>query len=259
VKSNPAGNTYAEKYKFSGNKLVELSEGEGLDWPYAQRAPVVGGNWKSNGDLGFISTFPKTGINTAQFDNEKMSVCVAPTDIHLTELEQTVTRKINVMAQNVSQYPGGAFTGNITAGQLKDIGVNWAITGHSERRARSGTTDQDVAMKTKVAIENGLMVMACIGECLEERELDKTDMVNARQLQAIADELEEDQWTNVVIAYEPIWAIGTGMVATAQQAEDTHFAIRKWLATNVSPEVAAATRILYGGSVNAKNCEKLIQ
>lgn len=99
---------------------------------------------------------------------------------------------------------------------LKDIGVNWALTGHSERRTKNGTTDQSVAVKTKVAIENGMTVMACIGEGLEEREMGKADQINARQLQAIADELAEYQWGHVVIAYEPVWAIGTGKVATAE-------------------------------------------
>lgn len=121
---------------------------------------------------------------------------------------------------------------------MKDIGVNWALTGHSERRTKNGTSDQDVAMKTKVAIENEMMVMACIGEGLEEREMGKADKINARQLQAIADELQEYQWGNVVIAYEPVWAIGTGKVATAEQAQETHANIREWLSTHVSPQVA---------------------
>lgn len=114
-------------------------------------------------------------------------------------------------------------------------------------------------MKTKAAIENGVIVMACIGEQLEERESGKTDEVNARQLQAIADEITESQWGDVVIAYEPVWAIGTGKVATPEQAEETQLNIRKWLAENVSDEVAGKTRILYGGSVNAGNCAELIK
>jgi triosephosphate isomerase len=121
-----------------------------------------------------------------------------------------------------------------------------------------GETDQDVAIKTKIAIDNGMNVMVCIGELLEERESGKTDEVNARQLQAVADKLRFGEWGNVVIAYEPVWAIGTGKVATPEQAEETHMHIRNWLFENINPKVAAATRIIYGGSVNAGNAESLI-
>ena len=165
---------------------------------------------------------------------------------------------MHVAAQDVSQYGRGAYTGNITADQLTDANIKWTLTGHSERRSLFGETDQDVALKTKVAVENGLNVMLCIGEQLEERESGKTGEVNARQLQAVVEELTEGQWGNVVIAYEPVWAIGTGKVATPEQAQDTHAEIRDWLAENVSPAVAGATRILYGGSVNGGNCADLI-
>jgi len=165
---------------------------------------------------------------------------------------------VHVAAQDVSQYGRGAYTGNITADQLTDANIKWTLTGHSERRSLFGETDQDVALKTKVAVENGLNVMLCIGEQLEERESGKTGEVNARQLQAVVEELTEGQWGNVVIAYEPVWAIGTGKVATPEQAQDTHAEIRDWLAENVSPAVAGATRILYGGSVNGGNCADLI-
>jgi len=170
-------------------KLMAVPEVAEDSWASAKRTPVVGGNWKSNGDRDFISTFPKEVLNKSSWDSDKLEVCVAPTDIHLSEVQNSVKEDFNVMAQNVSRWPSGAFTGNITAHMLKDIGVNWALTGHSERRTKNGTTDQDVAVKTKVAIENGMTVMACIGEGLEEREMGKADKINARQLQAIADEL----------------------------------------------------------------------
>lgn len=228
-------------------------------WADVKRQPVVGGNWKSNGDLDFVNSFPKNTLNKSEFDSSKMSVCVAPTDIHLAAVNAEVKDGINVMAQDVSQYPKGAYTGNVTADQLKDIGVHWALTGHSERRTLCNESDKDVALKTKAAIEEGVTVMACIGEQLDEREGGKTDEVNARQLQAIADEITESQWGDVVVAYEPVWAIGTGKVATPEQAEETQANIRKWLAENVSADVAGKTRILYGGSVNAGNCAELIQ
>ena len=228
-------------------------------WGDVERQPVVGGNWKSNGDMDFVNSFPKDVLNKSKFDASKMQVCVAPTDIHLATVNAIVNGDIHVMAQDVSQYPQGAYTGNVTADQLTDIGVKWTLTGHSERRTLHHESDEDVAKKTKVALEKGVSVMACIGEQLEERESGKTGEVNARQLKAIANELTESQWGDVVIAYEPVWAIGTGKVATPEQAEETHFEIRKWLAENVSEDVAAKTRILYGGSVNAENCAELIK
>lgn len=157
--------------------LMAVPEGS---WGDVKRDPVVGGNWKSNGDMDFANSFPKDTLNEMKFDQGKMSVCVAPTDIHLTSVKAVAADQINVMAQDVSQYPKGAYTGNVTGEQLKDIGVHWTLTGHSERRTLCKETDEDVAKKTKAAIESGVTVMACIGEQLEERESGKTDEVNAR-------------------------------------------------------------------------------
>ena len=239
--------------------LAALPEGAEGSWGDVDRNYVIGGNWKSNGDFDFVNSFPEEVLAKAEFDASKVEVVVAPTDLHLTtakaKLEGT---NVNVSAQDVSQYGRGAYTGNITADQLADAGLKWTLTGHSERRTLFGESDKDVALKTKVAVENGLNVMLCIGEQLEEREAGKTGEVNARQLQAVVDELTEGQWGNVVIAYEPVWAIGTGKVATPEQAQETHAEIRAWLAENVSPAVAGATRILYGGSVNGGNCADLI-
>jgi triosephosphate isomerase (TIM) len=160
-----------------------------------------------------------------------------------------------VAAQNVFDKPNGAFTGEISVSQLKDSGINWSILGHSERRTILGESDEVVASKTKVATDGGVSVIWCCGESLEEREAGKTVDVVERQLAAVSAKIGD--WKNVVIAYEPIWAIGTGKVATTQQAQDVHAAIRKWLKANVSDKVAEETRILYGGSVNGKNCKEL--
>lgn len=144
---------------------------------------------------------------------------------------------------------------------LKDFGVQWTLAGHSERRAgfeMPGETSAIVAKKTLIALDTGLKVIACIGEQLAERESGMTMAVCSEQLSAIAAVLSEAHWKNVVIAYEPVWAIGTGKVATPEQAEETHSQIREWIATNVSPTVAKQTRIIYGGSVKANNCKALI-
>ena len=139
---------------------------------------------------------------------------------------------------------------------LVDAAINWVILGHSERRHVFGESDDVVAQKTKRALDHGLQVMACIGEKLDERESGKTDEVNARQLAAIRKYV--DDWSRVVIAYEPVWAIGTGKTATSQQAQEAHVVVRDWLAKNVSKDAAEKTRILYGGSVTEKNAAELI-
>jgi triosephosphate isomerase len=197
--------------------LAALPDGAEGSWSDVDRNYVIGGNWKSNGDFDFANTFPEEVLAKAEFDPKKVEVVVAPTDLHLTTAQSKLAdTHVKVSAQDVSQYGRGAYTGNITADQLSDAKIEWTLTGHSERRTLFGESDQDVALKTKVACENGLNVMLCIGEQLEERESGKTGEVNARQLQAVVDELTEGQWGNVVIAYEPVWAIGTGKVATPE-------------------------------------------
>eukprot|EP00117_Sycon_ciliatum_P003696 scpid102866/ scgid8377/ Triosephosphate isomerase; Triose-phosphate isomerase len=117
---------------------------------------------------------------------------------------------------------------------IKDMGIKWTLTGHSERRTLYGETDQDVGLKTKLALDHGFSVLACIGELLDERESGKTREVNERQLNAIREHC--DDWSNIVIAYEPVWAIGTGKTATPEIAQDTHAEIREWLGKNVSKD-----------------------
>merc|ERR1711988_15102 len=138
---------------------------------------------------------------------------------------------------------------------VTEMGITHTLTGHSERRTLYGESDKDVAVKTKNATDAGLVVLACIGELLEERESGKTNDVNTRQLNAIRELCEN--WDNIVIAYEPVWAIGTGKTATPEIAQETHAGIRKWLTTNISEKVSNETRILYGGSVKPGNCKEL--
>ncbi len=155
----------------------------------------------------------------------------------------------------------GAYTGEVSAQLLVDAGVRWTLTGHSERRVGfggPGESSEVVAKKTAVAVQAGLSVIACIGEQLAERENGTTMDVCAAQLTPIAQALKVADWKKVVIAYEPVWAIGTGKVATPAQAEETHREIRAWIATHVSPFVAREVRIIYGGSVKGSNCKDLI-
>lgn len=181
-------------------------------------------------------------------------VVVSPPALYLQLVRDTLRSNIEVAAQNVFDKPNGAFTGEISVSQLKDSNINWVILGHSERRTILKESDEVVASKTKYATENGLSVIWCCGESLEEREAGKTVDVVTKQLEALKAQIND--WSKIVIAYEPIWAIGTGKVATTEQAQEVHKAIRAWL-KSVSDKVAEETRILYGGSVNEKNCGEL--
>lgn len=186
-----------------------------------------------------------------------IEVVIAPPSLYLLLAREHLRRGIEVAAQNVFDKPNGAFTGEISVDQLRDSGIGWTILGHSERRVILQEDDSFVASKTKAAIDGGISVILCCGESLEQREAGKTiDVVNA-QLKAVAEKLDKKDWDKVVIAYEPIWAIGTGKVATTEQAQEVHAAIRKWLGEVVGADVAEKTRILYGGSVNEKNCKEL--
>jgi len=182
-------------------------------------------------------------------------VVVGVPPCYLDYCSSKLPENVSVAAQNCYKAEKGAFTGEISAAMIKDCGCNWVILGHSERRNVFGETDQLIGEKVAFALQSGLSVIPCIGELLEEREAGKTTEVCFRQLKAIADNVSD--WSRVVIAYEPVWAIGTGKTATPEQAQEVHLAIRNWLKENVSAEVADATRILYGGSVSAGNCREL--
>lgn len=222
----------------------------------SQRKFFVGGNWKLNGNKKEIDVIVEFLNKDCVLDN--VEVVVGPPAIYLEYTKQKVDAKIGVAGQNCCKVGKGAFTGENSADMIKDVGCEWVILGHSERRHVFGEDDKLIGEKTAYALKTGLKVIACVGEQLQDREADKTEEVVFRQTQAIVDNVNgKEQWANVVIAYEPVWAIGTGKTATPEQAQDVHDKLRKWLAGKVSPEVASSVRIIYGGSVNAGNCKDL--
>lgn len=182
---------------------------------------------------------------------------IAPPFPYLESVRSNLRKEVGVSAQNCWVEPKGAYTGEVSTEMLKDLNIEWVILGHSERRSIFKETDDLVGKKVAAAVKAGLKIIACCGEQEAERDAGKTTEVVFRQIKAIADQLSTADWANIVIAYEPVWAIGTGKVATPQQAQDAHNDIRGWLADNVSKEVADATRILYGGSVSAKSSPDL--
>jgi len=217
----------------------------------------VGGNFKMNPG----SVEQKKGIidilNKADLD-ASTEVVIAPPALYLVPLKSLVRKEIQLAAQNCYFKTSGAFTGEISPTQLVDAGIPYVILGHSERRTHFHETSELVGSKTKAALDASLKVILCVGETLAEREAGKTTEVVNAQLQAVVDILKDAAyWSNIVIAYEPVWAIGTGKVATAAQAQDAHAEIRQFLTTQVSVSVAETTRIIYGGSVTAANAKEL--
>jgi len=218
---------------------------------------VVGGNWKCNGNTASISKLVKD-LNSGEIHaNADVEIICAPPMVYLPKVVSTLDRRFAISAQNCWVGKNGAFTGEVSAEMLTDAGIPWVILGHSERRAMCEESDQMVGIKVAYAISNGLSVMACVGETFDERQAGDTLNVCTRQLRAIVDNISPADWGKVVIAYEPVWAIGTGVVATPAEAQDVHAALRAYVAQAVSPEVASAVRIQYGGSVNPGNCEAL--
>lgn len=232
---------------------------------------IVGGNWKCNGTRDSISSLIKE-LNAGDVE-KNVDVVVAPPFIYIYQVMQDLNKNFKISAQNAwveadlvdpsHHYDSdtGAFTGEVSSEMLEDLGIPWVILGHSERRTLCGETNSVVGKKVAHARFHGLNVIVCVGETLEQRESGSTLEVIFEQLQAVADEIDDrkhSSWgSQVVIAYEPVWAIGTGKVATPDQVQSVHAAIRKWLADHVSYDVSKATRIQYGGSVNAGNCEEL--
>merc|ERR1711894_529455 len=206
----------------------------------------VGGNWKMNGDKASIDPIIAF-LNEGPLDPNTDVVVAVPAP-YLDYVRQKLPASIGVAGQNCHKVAKGAFTGEISTGMIKDCGGTWVLLGHSERRHVFGE-------KVAFALEQGLNIIPCIGEKLEERQAGKTNDVCFQQLKAIADKVSD--WSRVVIAYEPVWAIGTGVTATPEQAQEVHAALRAWLAKNYSAEIAENVRILYGGSVSASNCREL--
>lgn len=213
----------------------------------------VGGNWKLNGDKNSISGIVKF-LKEGPLD-PNTEVVVAPPTVYLEYTRSSLPANVKVAAQNCYKVKSGAFTGELSPAMIKDVGCQSVILGHSERRNVFGESDQLIAEKCEHALAEGLHIIPCVGEKLEEREAGKTTDVVFAQTDALAAKIKD--WTNVVIAYEPVWAIGTGKVATPQQAQDVHKELRAHIASTVSPDVAAKVRIIYGGSVTAGTCKEL--
>lgn len=222
------------------------------------RKPMIAGNWKLHKTISEATSLVSELI-PAVASNQNVEIVVAPVYTALAKVAETLAgSNIKLAAQNCYPEPQGAFTGEVSPLLLKDAGCEYVIIGHSERRQLFAETDESVNSKALALAESGLGTIFCIGETLEERESGKMFDVLRQQVTAGLKDLTARQMQTVVVAYEPVWAIGTGKVATDEQAQEVHAFIRGLLAELYDPQTAAATRILYGGSVKPGNVDGLM-
>jgi triosephosphate isomerase len=222
------------------------------------RKPVIAGNWKLFKTIA-ESVALVTELKPLVADNQRVEIVVAPVFTSLSRVSDAIKgSNINMASQNCFWEEEGAFTGEVAPKLLKDAGCSHAIIGHSERRQYFGETDLTVNKKTRAALAAGLSAIVCVGESLAERESDQTFKIIEAQITGGLDGIVEDAFIYIVIAYEPVWAIGTGKTASDAQAQEVHAFIRQLIARLFSQAVADAVRILYGGSVKPDNVKGLM-
>lgn len=219
------------------------------------RRKIVAGNWKMNGSkdlsdklVGYVRS------EAGSLDND-VEVVIIPPAIYVADVLEQARNTASVGVQNVGQWQSGAFTGEISSEMAKDAGCRYALVGHSERRQLFGETDEQVAEKVSLVVASGLTAIVCVGETLDERETGQAEAVVAGQVRTGLSSVTAGEWPNIVVAYEPVWAIGTGKTATADDAQAMHAAIRSVLKSMGAP--AEEISLLYGGSVKADNAAAL--
>ena len=221
------------------------------------RRKIVAGNWKMNNDLAETEEL-LSNIKLQWVKEPEATVIVAPAFTNLFHTFESLRKTpIEVAAQNMHQSENGAFTGEVSAKMLKSVGVSAVILGHSERRALFNETNEVLAEKVNSALENGLKVIFCVGEELEERKKANHFKVVENHLEAGLFHISPDSWKEIVIAYEPVWAIGTGETASPEQAQEMHAFIRKTIASEFGKEIADGVSILSGGSVKPSNAKEI--
>ncbi len=222
------------------------------------RTPLVAGNWKMNTDAASAAALA-SGIAAGAGEVSGVDLLVCPPLVYLSTVRDGLGDSgVALGAQNMYHEASGAFTGETSPGMLKDVGCGYVILGHSERRHILGECDEDINKKTLAALAAGLCPIVCVGEQLSEREAGSTEEVIRSQFDGSLAGLTEEQVAASVIAYEPVWAIGTGKVATPEQAEEVHAHLRSLLADRYNAAVADGVRILYGGSMKPENAGELI-
>ena len=221
--------------------------------------PVIAGNWKMHNGPAATRDFFAAFLDAYAPGNDRTIIFFPPALSLAAALEATASRKdVALGVQNVYWEPKGAFTGEISAPLAREAGATYVLVGHSERRHVFGESDQDVARKVKAVFDAGLTPVVCVGELLEERKAGRVDEVNLRQLNAVLGAISTEQAASMLLAYEPVWAIGTGVVATPEDAAAAHGTLRRRLAQHLGAPAADAVPILYGGSVKPDNAAALL-
>ncbi len=222
------------------------------------RKKIVAGNWKMNMNLQDGIALAKELNETLKNNKPNCDVVICTPFIHLASIAQSIDQEVvGLGAENCADKEKGAYTGEVSAEMVKSTGAQYVILGHSERRGYYGETPEILKEKVLLALKNGLKIIFCIGESLEEREANKQNEVVKMELEGSVFNLSEEEFKNIIIAYEPIWAIGTGKTATSDQAEEIQAYIRSIIAGRYGQEVADDTSILYGGSCKASNASEL--
>jgi len=219
------------------------------------RQAMVAGNWKMNG-LPQNNSELLNALAQKDFAQLSCALVVCPPTVFLSQVGNELPAEFKLGAQNVSAQAQGAHTGEVSADMLKSVGCEYGLVGHSERRQMHHESNSDVAEKTLALLQQGITPIVCVGETLSEREADATMTVVLQQLKAVARVLSAEQLAKIIVAYEPVWAIGTGMTATPEQAQQVHASIRGWLREQIGEQSDDIT-ILYGGSVKGSNAAEL--
>jgi len=224
------------------------------------RRNILAGNWKMNTRLSEgLDLFDSIATKTISFSKQNIQFIIAPPYTHLANMNTKNYTNLSLAAQNCSSNVGGAFTGEVSAEMIKSVGARSIIIGHSEMRKHFQETSIELKMKVDVAIKNGLNVIYCCGETEEERNNNMQEEVVKDQISNVLFDLSTSDFGKIIVAYEPVWAIGTGNTATPDQAQNIHAFIRRLIAVKYNPEVAESTSILYGGSCNTKNAKDLFK
>jgi triosephosphate isomerase len=225
--------------------------------PPKRRKVFIAGNWKSNGDRAFVNKHCMF-LTGARIDKNTTELCLAPPNIHLLTCKTFLAHLFNICAQNISQFDNGPYTGEVSAKQIKDLGVDWTIIGHSERRKYFNEDETIIGKKIEQAFNNKLNIILCIGDNNEDKENNRSFEIIKKQLETAFDKIKNDNWNNTVIAYEPIWENEINSLISKEKIQEMHEFIRKEIKDRMGEEISNKVRIIFGGKVDDNNCNELI-
>ena len=222
-----------------------------------RRKVFIAGNWKSNGDRAFVNKHCMF-LTGARIDKNTTELCLAPPNIHLLTCKTFLAHLFHICAQNISQFDNGPYTGEVSAKQIKDLGVDWTIIGHSERRKYFNEDEVVIGKKIEQALNNKLKIILCIGDNNEDKENNRTFEIIKKQLETAFEKINNDNWNNTVIAYEPVWENEINSLINKEKIQEIHEFIRKEIKDRMGEEISNKIRIIFGGKVDDKNCNELI-